>query len=200
MTPGAHDGVSSTKYLRTAELMDEALLELLGEKDLPFITVKEICQRAGVSRSTFYLHYEGIADLLAESFHLLVGRLVARFDDSPIGSDLMRRLRACPDGELHLMVPAYLTPYLEFVRDNQKLFLAVVSHPEAFELDKAFSDLEEYVFQPILDRLRVPQPDRAYLMTFYLSGLMAIITRWIRRDCADPIPYVAELIGRCCEG
>lgn len=47
--------------------MDEAFLELLGEKDFPYITVKEICSRAGVNRSTFYLHYETIEDLLAES-------------------------------------------------------------------------------------------------------------------------------------
>lgn len=47
--------------------MGEALLELLGEKDLAFITVKAICTRAGVSRSTFYLHYETIGDLLDES-------------------------------------------------------------------------------------------------------------------------------------
>ena len=47
--------------------MDAAFLELLEEKDFAYITVKEICARAGVNRSTFYLHYETIADLLAES-------------------------------------------------------------------------------------------------------------------------------------
>ena len=33
-------------------------------KDLEYITVKEICHQAGVNRSTFYLHYETIADLV----------------------------------------------------------------------------------------------------------------------------------------
>ena len=58
---------SESKYFNTARLMDEAFIELLARKDLEFITVKEICQKAGVNRSTFYLHYETIGDLLAES-------------------------------------------------------------------------------------------------------------------------------------
>lgn len=47
--------------------MDKAFLELLSQKDFVFITVKEICEKAGVNRSTFYLHYEMVADLLSES-------------------------------------------------------------------------------------------------------------------------------------
>lgn len=44
------------KYFYTASLMDEALLALLQKKDYEFITVKEVCEKAGVNRSTFYLH------------------------------------------------------------------------------------------------------------------------------------------------
>ena len=57
---------SESKYFNTALRMDEALIALLEEKDLEYITVKEICRRAGVNRSTFYLHYETIADLVNE--------------------------------------------------------------------------------------------------------------------------------------
>ena len=47
---------SESKYYNTALLMDEALLILLEKKEYDFITVKEICEKAGVNRSTFYLH------------------------------------------------------------------------------------------------------------------------------------------------
>ncbi len=53
---------SESKYFHTALRLDEALIALLEEKDLEYITVKEICQRAGGNRSTFYLHYETVAD------------------------------------------------------------------------------------------------------------------------------------------
>lgn len=45
---------SQSKYFNTACLMDEALLSLLQKKDYTYITVKEICEKAGVNRSTFY--------------------------------------------------------------------------------------------------------------------------------------------------
>lgn len=49
---------SESKYYNTARLMDTALLELLDKNDFEYITVKQICLKAGVNRSTFYLHYE----------------------------------------------------------------------------------------------------------------------------------------------
>ncbi len=55
--------------------MDEAFLKLLETKDFTYITVKEICEAAGVNRSTFYLHYETINDLLSES----VDHMTAQF-------------------------------------------------------------------------------------------------------------------------
>ena len=56
---------SESKYFATAVRMDEAFLRLLEKKDFAYITVKELCETAGVNRSTFYLHYETIADLLS---------------------------------------------------------------------------------------------------------------------------------------
>ena len=55
---------SESKYYNTALLMNQAFIELLNKKDFEFITVKDICKKAGVNRSTFYLHYESINDLL----------------------------------------------------------------------------------------------------------------------------------------
>ena len=48
---------SESRYFATAARMDEAFLTLLAKKDFEYITVKEICEVAGVNRSTFYLHY-----------------------------------------------------------------------------------------------------------------------------------------------
>lgn len=198
MARGRHGEDMSTRYLETAELMGEALLELLNEKDLAYVTVKEICRRAGVSRSTFYLHYEGIADLLAESSQLLIGRLAAKFDGSPEKGRLVDRLKTCPESELCLIVPTYLTPYLEFVRDNRRLFSAIVEHPEAFRLHSTYEQMEERVFSPIFDRLLTPQEARPYIMTFYLHGLMAIVARWVGGGCSEPVPYIADLMEQCC--
>lgn len=58
---------SESKYLNTAQAMDEALMSLLAEKDFESITITELCEKAHVNRSTFYLHYDSMAELLEET-------------------------------------------------------------------------------------------------------------------------------------
>lgn len=70
---------SESKYFHTALRMNEALISLLEKKDLEFITVKEICETAGVNRSTFYLHYETISDLMNETVEMVDKRLLSYF-------------------------------------------------------------------------------------------------------------------------
>ena len=62
---------SESKYFNTALLMNEALLLLLEKKDYEFVTVTELCQKAGVNRTTFYLHYETMDDLLLETIEMV---------------------------------------------------------------------------------------------------------------------------------
>ena len=70
---------SESKYFNTAIKMDKAFLEILEEKDFDYITVKEICKKAGVNRSTFYLHYETIGDLLEESVQYIIDKFLGYF-------------------------------------------------------------------------------------------------------------------------
>ena len=53
-----------TRYTRRA--MQDALIELLRNQPLGSITVKALCERADVNRSTFYAHYASIEELLHE--------------------------------------------------------------------------------------------------------------------------------------
>lgn len=49
----------------TLNMIRQSLLSLLKEKSIEKITVREICQLAGINRTTFYRHYENQYDLLA---------------------------------------------------------------------------------------------------------------------------------------
>ena len=55
------------KYNQSAKKMQDALILLLDGKEFTHITVKEICEKAGVNRSTFYLHYNNVNELLTET-------------------------------------------------------------------------------------------------------------------------------------
>lgn len=62
--------------------MDEALICLLNEKDYEYITIKEICKKAGVNRSMFYFHYESIDDLLEETLGFINKKSFDYFEDT----------------------------------------------------------------------------------------------------------------------
>ena len=50
-----------TQYSK--RVIKESLFELMQEKPINKITVKELCERADVNRSTFYAYYTDIYDL-----------------------------------------------------------------------------------------------------------------------------------------
>ena len=93
--------------------MDEAFLELLDKRNFAYITVKEICEAAGVNRSTFYLHYETMADLLSESVSHMNEQFLAHMEKDT--DAFVTKLRDCPLDELYLITPEYLTPYLGYI-------------------------------------------------------------------------------------
>ena len=186
---------SQSKYFATAAKMDDAFLELLERKDFAYITVKEICVAAGVNRSTFYLHYENVGDLLDES----VERINRQFlDYMKQDADVFtQKMRSCPVKELYLITPEYLVPYLSYVKDHRRIFKTVVEHSDVLGAGNTFERMKRYVFSPIMERCGVLAADRPYLMAFYISGLMAIIAEWIKGDCADSIDRVVALIQAC---
>lgn len=186
---------SESKYFATAARMDDAFLALLEKKDFAYITVKEICEAAGVNRSTFYLHYETMADLLSESVsHMNEQFLTYMKKDS---QTFVTKLRDCPLDELYLITPEYLTPYLGYIEQHKRLFRTATENAAVLGMDKSYDRMFRHVFTPILDRYGIPQQDRRYIMAFYIQGLMAIISEWLRNDCADSIAYVVNMIQRC---
>ena len=51
----------------TKRLLAEQLVRSAEEKDLDEITIKDLCDKAGVSRVTFYKYYSSIDELMAET-------------------------------------------------------------------------------------------------------------------------------------
>ena len=55
-----------TRVQFTRNALKQALLTLMEEKNVDKITVKELCETAGINRGTFYLHYDSPSALLAD--------------------------------------------------------------------------------------------------------------------------------------
>ena len=61
---------------RTRKLLGQALLELVQQKKYEQITIQNIADHADLNRATFYLHYGGKEELLADSLEGLFDALV----------------------------------------------------------------------------------------------------------------------------
>lgn len=186
---------SESRYFNTAVRMDEALLEILEKKDYAYITVKEICEKAGVNRSTFYLHYETINDLLMESIEYVHQQFLDYVKLDSVG--VVSRIRSCPTEELYLFTPEYLMPYLTYIKEHKRLFRTMVDNPVSLQLDKTYQRMFQHVFNPILERFQVPEKERGYMMAFYIQGLMAIVKSWLKNECEDSIEYIISVMHRC---
>lgn len=188
---------AESKYFNTARRMDDALLSLLLEKEFAYITVKEVCLRAGVNRSTFYLHYENTADLLEEA----VAMVHARFRTSAAaGGEMPVLAEETPLEELFLVTDRWLVPYLEFVRENRHVYRAIHFQMEVFGGDQAYRQYFQTVFSPILSRYGVDRGKHEYIMEFYRYGLTAVLMRWVEADCRESVEEIAGVIKLCVGG
>lgn len=185
---------SQSKYFHTAVRMDSAFLDLLEQTDFEYITVKAICEKAGVNRSTFYLHYDTVADLLAESVEYMNGQFSAYMGNE---NTMLPRIQDCPLSELQFITPEYLAPYLRYIADHQRLFRTAVRHAVPLGLDKVYGRMFQCLFSPVLARFQVPEQDRGYIMAFYIHGLMAIVSRWLENNCSDSIDHIMRLVQQC---
>ena len=186
---------SESRYFATAARMDEAFLTLLAKKDFEYITIKEICEVAGVNRSTFYLHYETVNDLRAESARYIIDKLIENMPQDT--AEFIGKLQTRPLKELHLITPEYLMPYLNFIKEHRRIFRTAVEHSSVLGMDDAYLALNRHVFTPILDRFHVPPSEQKYMMPFYINGLMGIINEWLKEDCKDSVEQIISVMRIC---
>ena len=180
-----------SKYFNTAKRMDDALLALLKRKDFEYITVKDICEEAKVNRSTFYLHYENTTDVLEEVLSNLSSSFAKHFES--IDKAALDIPRANLE-DLYLLRDKFLIPYLEFIKENKKVYKAIRGNPSLFRAKPTYEKMFKHIFTPILNRFGLEERWHKYLTDYYMSGLSSIILDWVRDECDIPIPELAEFI------
>lgn len=189
---------SESKYFNTAKKMNMALISLLEKKELAYITVSEICRVAGVNRSTFYLHYENIGDLLEETTRYLLDDFRSRFAVDE--HNITTRFQDVELSKLNFITAEYLTPYLSYMREHRRVFAIVLSNSHHFGVEGVYRRLYTHVFDPILARFGYPEERRSYVMAFYLNGINAIVTAWLKDGCTLSIEEISAVIHDCIFG
>ena len=189
---------SESKYFNTAKKMDIALISLLRNKPFEYITISEICEKAGVNRSTFYLHYETIGDLLNETVRYLLDDFLSYFSVDTASISL--NITECELDELNYISDKYLMPYLTYIKDNKEIFLTALLYARELGFEDVNNRMFENIFCPILNRFHYPTSDMNYIMMYYLNGINAVILEWLKDNCNKSIKEIIEIINICIYG
>ena len=189
---------SKSKYFNTATKMDLALISLLKKKPLEYISVSEICVAAGVNRSTFYLHYETIGDLLAEATRYLLDDFLTYFSTN--SQSISLNLENCELRDLVFICDEYLSPYLRYIKDHKEVFGTALLQNKTFGFEDVYKRMFDNIFNPILERFCYPPNNRHYVMMYYLNGINAIVLEWIRNGCDMSVQEIAQIITICIYG
>ena len=182
---------NESKYFNTAKKMNDALITLLETKEYEYITIKEICHIANVNRSTFYLHYSNMNDLLEETIKSLNLSFNSHFnsrenENTIISKDNLENLLLINDDNL--------IPYLNFIKENKNIYKVLKNHPQLFNVNKTYDQMFRKLFVPIMKRFGLDEKWHKYLMDFYISGLTSIVLDWVYDDCKIPVQEVSDFI------
>ena len=182
---------NESKYFNTAKKMNDALIALLETKEYEYITIKEICHIANVNRSTFYLHYSNMNDLLEETIESLNLSFNSHFKSKENESTIISKENI---EDLLLINDDHLIPYLNFIKENKNIYKVLKTHPQLFNANKTYDQMFKKLFVPIMNRFGLDEKWHKYLMDFYISGLTSIVFDWVYDDCKIPVKEVSDFI------
>lgn len=115
-------------YQKTEKAIKDSLIALYKEKkDINKITVKELCEVANISRSTFYLHYsdlisifESVGDKFVESLKVMIVELAksAKFDFPPYIKKIFKMINESNELIRIGLSSEYPLIYIENIKDQ----------------------------------------------------------------------------------
>lgn len=165
------------RILKSENAIKSAMIELIGEKDPDRVTVKELCQKAGVNRSTFYDRFEYM-DALVEAI------LADCLEDVCFDQSAIYDLETENGGIHHNAIRSYIDRFLE----NQTLMRFCMCE-----------NGEKYISKILAIQIRISMREiresiKYYPAYFQNTGVLHMLIEWIRADRPVPKETIVEII------
>lgn len=168
---------------RTEKAIMHAFLELLNQYPLDKITVKDIVTACGISRNTFYYHYQDIYDLLRATFDA-VAELVLREDVTT----WQESLRSCT----------------RFALENRRAVYHVYrsAHREQLEryLYRVTEERMDRLIRHLTAQMSISEEDVRYLTLFYKCAVVGILLEWLNAGMKGDVDRLISRMGILLEG
>lgn len=159
----------------TRLLLRTALVELMQEKPIEKISIKDICDQADLNRTTFYLHYPDQHALLLD-----------------VQQDIKAKLKPFQEENLaKSAIPTTLISFLAYIRDNAKTFQVLMHHAGTSDFRRDLTQFAVSLFWP--DQKQKSRKEQ-YAQCYLLNGCFGIIFEWIDRSLDLTVEGLASLI------
>ncbi len=163
----------------TKRLLKDALISLMQDTPFDRITVKKLCEEAGINRTTFYLHYNDTEQLLLET----EDDIIKAASDMIIGPDRSQTSLEC------------ISNFLNYVQRNSLHFRTLLTFKDSEAFVQKFSSDVVAAIKPTMDS-SISDDKKEYLLYFALVGCLAVIREWILSDFRTPATEMAALLER----
>lgn len=175
---------------KTKALLRSGLTDLMKQKPVNKITVKELSDYIDINRGTFYLHHKDIFDLL-----------------SSIESELMQELKDVFDKynfEKQQIEPLlFLTDIFHFLDHNAEIVTVLLSsNGDILFIDQMKEFVKEKCLNNWMHTYSVSDPIRyEYFYAFIINGIIGLFQAWLERNCKESPEEIAHMAERIiCQG
>lgn len=160
--------------------MKQAMLELMNTAPFEKITVRLICEKAQVNRSTFYAHYTDIHDMVGQMETNLHDQLMADYFPA--------------DNVIPLSQESFIT-FLRFIREHRYFYRVSLKARREFPLKQGFEPLWDQIVRPLCLKAGIDSEDEMMLyFVGFQAGLTMILKRWVELDCRESEEKLAQII------
>lgn len=150
----------SRRIKMTKRCLKQALLELLAQKPKGKISIKELCDSADVNRSTFYVYYNDIDELLTE-----------------IEDEVLERIPlTVHETEKHIGLLSAITKFFEFIKSDNTFRIILFCANNQFT-----QKLTDYLCKQCISQKNTSLLDE-FTVAYRVSGAIGIVERWITED------------------
>ncbi len=186
-----HEKKSSNTHTKICR----AMLELMETAVYENISVSAICNKAQISRSTFYAHFQNIAEII----DVINSGLTQTFlSENNIVCSQTFDPNTFPVDPYLILNRQDLMKFLTFIKAHVRLYAIIVKHRNILSLGLPQTDIKHNIFIPSMANLQ-PISDEAldYVFDFYVVGLQKILTKWILKGCVEDETEILKIIDVC---
>lgn len=172
----------------TKILIKDSLSKLLKEKDIDKISIKELCDKAGINRGTFYTHYKDLDDLqnkIYEEFYTDFQKtFIPTVKEAANSSNLTSE-----DMILNI---------INFLFKNKETCLIMLNGSKRQEFVKEMTKIGQDIVLAVYPKVipDVNQDDLYAYYNFVSGGSIQLLVQWLEDDCKIPNDELSKNLNK----